>query len=58
MQMLIFRVCDSSNSDVYLGYSGWAAGSFATSYVLAETPTQDGSGQWSDTAIVKTCVAR
>ncbi|KAG8981654.1 Endoglucanase EG-II [Tulasnella sp. JGI-2019a] len=28
-----------ANSDVFLGYLGWAAGSFLTSYILSETPT-------------------
>lgn len=27
------------NSDVYIGYTGWGAGAFATSYVLSEVPT-------------------
>lgn len=29
----------NSNSDVYLGYVGWSAGAFDTSYVLSLTPT-------------------
>ncbi|KAL5465114.1 hypothetical protein PMIN06_000853 [Paraphaeosphaeria minitans] len=29
----------NQNSDVYLGYIGWAAGAFDTSYVLSLTPT-------------------
>jgi len=43
-----------ANSDVFLGYVGWAAGSFATSYVLAETPTNNG-GTWTDQTLVATC---
>ncbi|KUJ18200.1 cellulase-domain-containing protein [Mollisia scopiformis] len=38
----------NANSDVYLGYLGWAAGSFDTSYILAETPTYS-NGIWTDT---------
>ena len=33
---------------VILGYVGWAAGSFATYYVLSETPSYDGTN-WQDT---------
>lgn len=36
---------------VYLGFVGWAAGSFATSYTLSETPTNNG-GSWTDTSLV------
>ncbi|KIM99752.1 glycoside hydrolase family 5 protein [Oidiodendron maius Zn] len=44
------------NADVYLGWIGWAAGSFATSYALSETPTY-ANGVWTDTGIVTNCVA-
>lgn len=47
---------DSYNADVYLGWIGWAAGSFATSYALSETPTY-ANGVWTDTGIVTNCVA-
>ncbi|KAI9566244.1 carbohydrate-binding module family 1 protein/Glycoside hydrolase family 5 protein [Boletus coccyginus] len=46
----------AENSDVILGYVGWAAGSFATTYVLSETPTESGS-TWTDQPLVKTCMA-
>ncbi|KAI9566235.1 carbohydrate-binding module family 1 protein/Glycoside hydrolase family 5 protein [Boletus coccyginus] len=46
----------AENSDVILGYVGWAAGSFATMYVLSETPTESGS-TWTDQPLVKTCMA-
>jgi endoglucanase len=49
-------VC-SQNSDVYLGYVGWSAGSFDSSYELVETPTWNGNG-WTDTSLVKACLAR
>ncbi|MCJ1432836.1 hypothetical protein MMC27_002194 [Xylographa pallens] len=42
----------NSNSDVYLGWQGWAAGGFATSYVLSETPTGN-----TDTLLVQQCIA-
>lgn len=45
----------SANSDVYLGYTTWAAGGFDATYELTETPTQNG-GSWKDTALVKSCV--
>ena len=45
----------SQNADVYLGYTGWAAGGFAASYELNETPTQSG-GSWMDTSLVSSCI--
>lgn len=45
----------SQNSDVYLGYTGWAAGGFDSTYELTETPTQNGNS-WTDTALVKSCI--
>ncbi|KAI0040360.1 glycoside hydrolase family 5 protein [Auriscalpium vulgare] len=41
----------AANSDVFLGYVGWAAGNFDPSYVLGETPTDNG-GTWTDTLLV------
>ncbi|KAF9482685.1 cellulase-domain-containing protein [Pholiota conissans] len=46
----------AQNSDVFLGYVGWAAGNFDPSYVLSEVPTQSGS-TWTDTLLVKSCLA-
>lgn len=45
-----------ANSDVILGYVGWAAGNFDPSYVLGETPTNTGNG-WTDTPLVAACLA-
>ncbi|GJE86575.1 glycoside hydrolase family 5 protein [Phanerochaete sordida] len=45
-----------ANSDVFLGYVGWAAGNFAPGYPLSETPSQSGS-IWTDTSLVKACLA-
>ncbi|KAF8908631.1 glycoside hydrolase superfamily, partial [Gymnopilus junonius] len=42
----------AQNSDVFLGYVGWAAGNFDT----GETPTQSGT-TWTDTSLVKSCMA-
>ncbi|EMD34838.1 glycoside hydrolase family 5 protein [Gelatoporia subvermispora B] len=44
------------NSDVLLGYVGWAAGNFMNTYVLSETPTESGS-TWTDAALVSACMA-
>ncbi|KZT55893.1 glycoside hydrolase family 5 protein [Calocera cornea HHB12733] len=41
----------NTNSDVYLGWTGWAAGSFDPSYVLSMVPTNT-SGVWTDTTLV------
>jgi endoglucanase len=48
----------SANSDVYLGYVGWAAGNFLTNYVLSETPTNQGNGVWVDEPLVTACLVR
>jgi endoglucanase len=46
----------SANSDVYLGWTGWAAGGFAgQNYVLSEVPTLS-NGVWTDTPIVTQCI--
>jgi len=45
----------NQNADVYIGYTGWAAGGFSTTYELNETPTQNGNS-WTDTSLVKSCV--
>lgn len=42
-------------SDAFLGWVGWSAGAFDTSYVLTETP--DGSaGAYTDQPLVKQCI--
>ncbi|KAJ6540843.1 carbohydrate-binding module family 1 protein/Glycoside hydrolase family 5 protein [Mycena vulgaris] len=46
----------AQNSDVILGYVGWAAGNFDVSYVLSELPAGSGSS-WTDTTLVSTCMA-
>jgi len=46
----------SQNSDVYLGWTGWAAGGFDTSYVLAETPSGS-AGSYVDQPLVTQCIA-
>ncbi|KFY01062.1 hypothetical protein V495_02176 [Pseudogymnoascus sp. VKM F-4514 (FW-929)] len=46
----------NQNSDVYLGYVGWAAGAFDDTYELTLTPTQNG-GSWTDKPLMK-CFAR
>jgi endoglucanase len=45
----------NSNSDVYLGFTGWAAGMFDTSYVLSMTPTLSGT-TYTDQPLVKQCI--
>lgn len=46
----------SYNTDVYLGWIGWAAGAFETSYEISETPTYS-NGVWTDQGIVANCIA-
>ncbi|MCJ1474939.1 hypothetical protein MMC13_003599 [Lambiella insularis] len=37
-----------SNSDVYLGYIGWAAGAFSTDYILSLRPLGSAADGWTD----------
>jgi endoglucanase len=57
-QELIFI---NANDDVYLGYAGWAAGSFsATTYNLTETPfsiTAGNTTTFTDQQMVTQCIA-
>ncbi|KAJ7436495.1 carbohydrate-binding module family 1 protein/Glycoside hydrolase family 5 protein [Mycena galericulata] len=46
----------AQNSDVILGYIGWAAGNFDASYVLSELPTESGT-TWTDTSLVSSCMS-
>ncbi|KAJ8469182.1 hypothetical protein ONZ51_g9162 [Trametes cubensis] len=46
-----------ANSDVFLGYVGWAAGNFYNGYVLSEVPTQNADGTWTDQPLVAQCLA-
>ncbi|KAH8127644.1 endo beta-1,4-glucanase [Trichoderma asperellum] len=48
----------NQNADVYMGYVGWAAGSFDPGYPLAETPVQNADGSWTDQPLVQLCLAR
>lgn len=45
----------NQNSDVFLGYIGWGAGSFSNSYVLSLTPTEQ-NGKFVDNALCSQCV--
>lgn len=47
----------NQNSDVYLGYVGWSAGSFDSTYELYLTPSGSGNS-WTDTPLAKACLAR
>ncbi|KAJ8062223.1 hypothetical protein OCU04_008775 [Sclerotinia nivalis] len=47
----------NANSDVYLGYVGWSAGSFDSTYILTETPNGSGSSM-TDQALVAACLTR
>lgn len=53
-------ICDqiaymNENSDVYLGYVGWSAGSFdPQTYELSEVPTKNGNA-WTDSSLVQAC---
>ena len=45
----------NDNSDVFLGYVAWAAGSFATDYVLSLTPSKV-NGKYVDNKLATQCV--
>ncbi|KAF3763847.1 family 5 glycoside hydrolase [Cryphonectria parasitica EP155] len=48
----------NENSDVYLGYVGWAAGAFDSTYALTLTPTGTTAADMVDTALMSACIAR
>jgi endoglucanase len=56
---LMCKQLDAINeySDVFLGWTGWAAGSFRTTYALSETPTLGSDGSYTDVALVTQCMA-
>jgi endoglucanase len=45
----------NQNSDVFLGYIAWSAGSFDSNYILSLTPTQQ-NGKFVDNSMVSQCV--
>ena len=51
------RLTGSNLVTVYLGYLGWAAGSFDKTYELVLTPTFTNGG-WVDTPLVTSCFKR
>lgn len=48
----------NQNSDVYLGYIGWAAGAFSSSYPLSLTPTGTTVSDFQDTSLMAMCFSR
>lgn len=46
----------SYNTDVFLGWLGWSAGSFDSTYELDLTPTKNGNS-WVDTQLMTDCIA-
>ncbi|KAJ4415929.1 hypothetical protein N0V82_007050 [Gnomoniopsis sp. IMI 355080] len=48
----------NENSDVFLGYVGWAAGAFDSTYALTLTPTGTTASSMVDTSLMSSCFAR
>lgn len=48
----------NDNADVFLGYIGWAAGAFSSSYALSLTPSGTTADAMTDTALMTSCFAR
>lgn len=48
----------NENSDVFLGYVGWSAGAFDSTYALTLTPTGTTAGSMTDTSLMSSCFAR
>ncbi|OCL04133.1 glycoside hydrolase family 5 protein [Glonium stellatum] len=46
----------NQNNDVYLGFTGWGAGSFSTGYVLSQTPYLTTGSGMTDQPLVKQCI--
>lgn len=47
----------NQNSDAYLGYLGWGAGSFDDTYELSLTPKDNGAGSFTDVPLLTKCFA-
>ncbi|KAL6792977.1 glycoside hydrolase family 5 protein [Trichoderma sp. SZMC 28012] len=45
----------SANSDVYIGFVGWGAGSFDTTYILTLTPLGE-PGNYTDNKLMNECI--
>lgn len=45
----------AKNDDVIVGFVGWGAGGFDSSYVLTLTPSQSGD-TWTDNKLMKQCI--
>jgi endoglucanase len=45
----------SANSDVYIGFVGWGAGSFDTTYILSLTPSGE-PGNYTDNKLMEQCI--
>lgn len=45
----------SKNDDVLVGFVGWGAGGFDSTYVLTLTPTKSGNS-WTDNKLMKQCI--
>lgn len=45
----------SANSDVYIGFVGWGAGSFDTTYILTLTPLGE-PGNYTDNKLMEQCI--
>lgn len=45
----------SDNSDVYIGFVGWGAGSFDTTYILTLTPLGE-PGNYTDNKLMNECI--
>lgn len=48
----------NENSDVFMGYVGWSAGGFDSSYALALTPSGTAADAMVDTSLMTSCFAR
>lgn len=48
----------NQNADVFLGYVGWSAGGFDSTYELYLTPTGTSADSMTDTPLMSKCFAR
>lgn len=48
----------NDNADVFLGYVGWSAGGFDSTYELYLTPTGTSADSMTDTPLMSKCFAR
>lgn len=48
----------AKNTDVFIGFVGWGAGSFDSSYVLTLTPSKGANGKYINNKLLEECIIK